>query len=82
MSDDSGLWLLALGPAGTGALYWAIYRYYRTKDKSYAFERETRVDAQPETGSEQTVSEVERTRKTRIAGDIVREYRERVKRVG
>ena len=26
MSEDSGLWLLAAGPAGAAALYWALYR--------------------------------------------------------
>ena len=51
MSDDNGLFLLALGPAGAGALYWAIYRYYRNTDKSHAFERETAVDAKPVTGT-------------------------------
>ena len=45
MSDDNGLWLLALGPAGASALYWALYRYYRNTDKSHAFERETDVVA-------------------------------------
>lgn len=81
MSDDSGLWLLALGPAGAAGLYWAIYRYYRNTDKSHAFERETTVDAEPVTGSENKVSEVKGTRKTRIAGDNVLTYRERVKRI-
>ena len=50
MSDDSGPWLLALGPAGAVGLYWAIYRHYRNTDKSHAFERETTVDAEPATG--------------------------------
>ena len=82
MSDVSGLLLLALGPAGAAGLYWAIYRHYRNTDKSHAFERETTVDAEPVTGSEHKVSEVKGTRKTRIAGENVRAYRERVKRVG
>ena len=50
MSDDNGLWLLALGPTGAAALYWAIYRYYRNTDKSHAFEHETDVVAKPVTG--------------------------------
>ena len=81
MSDDGGLWLLALGPAGATGLYWALYRYYRNTDKSHAFERETLVEAKPVTGSEQKVDEVEGTQQTRIFGDNVREYRKRVKRM-
>ncbi len=81
MSDDSGLWLLAAGPASATALYWALYRYYRNTDKSHAFERETAVDADPVTGTDAKVSEVKGTRETRIAGDNVREYRTRVERV-
>lgn len=81
MSDDGGIWLLALGPAGGTALYWAIYRYYRNTDKSHAFERETTVDAKPVTGSESKVGEVKGTQQTRIGGDNVRAYRNRVKRV-
>lgn len=82
MSDDSGLWLLALDPASAASRYWAIYRYYRNTDKSHEFEREKTVNAEPVTGSEQKVGEVKGTRKTRIAGDNVRAYREPVKRVG
>ena len=81
MSDDNGIWLLALGPTGAAALYWALYRYYRNTDKSHAFERETAVDAKPVTGSEHKVSEVKGTRKTRIDGDNVKAYRTRVRRV-
>ena len=81
MSDDGGLWLLALGPAGATALYWALYRYYRNTDKSHAFERETTIDAQPVTGSEQKVDEVKGTQEKRIRGDNVREYRKRVQRI-
>lgn len=51
MSDDSGLWLLAAGPAGATALYWALYRYYRNTDKSHSFEHETAIEAKPVTGS-------------------------------
>ena len=81
MSDDGGLWLLALGPAGAGALYWALYRYYRNTDKSHAFEHETAVDAQPVTGSDHKVSQVKGTQATRISGDNVRSYRKRVRRI-
>ncbi|MGN6520549.1 MAG: hypothetical protein ACTHK2_14090 [Dokdonella sp.] len=80
MSDDGGLWLLALGPAGATGLYWALYRYYRNTDKSHAFERETKVEAKPVTGSDAKVDEVIGTRETRIRGDNVRAYRTRVQR--
>lgn len=81
MSDDSGLWLLTLGPAGAVGLYWALYRYYRNTDKSHAFEHETAVEAKPVTGSDQKAGEVKGTRQTRITGDNVRQYRKRVQRV-
>jgi hypothetical protein len=62
-------------------LYWALYRYYRNTDKSHAFERETRVDAKPVTGSDSKVGTNNGTRDRRIKGDNVREYRRRVERV-
>jgi len=82
MSDDGGLALLLLGPAGATGLYWFLYRYYRNTDKSHAFERETAVDAKPVTGSDHKVDEVKGTRETRIDGDNVREYRQRVQLMG
>ena len=81
MSDDGGLWLLLAGPASATGLYWALYRYYRNTDKSHAFERETAVVAKPVTGTDQKVDEVKGTRKTRIEGDNVSEYRQRVERL-
>ena len=80
MSDDSGIALLALGPAGAVGLYWALYRYYRNTDKSHAFERETLVDARPVTGSEHKIDEIKGTQETRIRGDNVNDYRKRVQR--
>lgn len=80
MSDDSGLWLLAAGPASATALYWALYRYYRNTDKSHAFERETLVEAKPVTGSDHQVDMITGTQETRIRGDNVRAYRTRVMR--
>ena len=82
MSDDGGLAILLLGPAGATGLYWALYRYYRNTDKSHAFEHETAVEAKPVTGSDKDhkVDEVKGTRETRIRGDNVREYRKRVQR--
>lgn len=81
MSDDGGLWLLLAGPAGATALYWGLYRYYRNTDKSHAFERETKVDAKPVTGSDHKVDEVKGTQRTRIEGDNVGAYRQRVQRI-
>ena len=81
MSDDGGLWLLALGPAGAVGLYWALYRFYRNTDKSHAFERETAVVAQPVTGSDEKIDEIKGTQETSIPGSNVSEYRKRVQRV-
>lgn len=81
MSDDSGLWLLAIGPAGATALYWALYRYYRNTDKSHAYERETVVEAQPVTGSDEKIGENNGTQATSISGNNVGAYRARVERV-
>ncbi len=83
MSDDGGLWLLAAGPAGGAALYWALYRFYRNTDKSHGFERETKVDAKPVTGSEsdRKIDENNGTQQTRIEGDNVSAYRARVQRI-
>ena len=81
MSDDGALAMLALGPAGAVGLYWALYRYYRNTDKSHAFERETRIEAKPVTGSEIKVGTNNGTQEKRIQGDNVREYRRRVQRM-
>ncbi|MBS0194540.1 MAG: hypothetical protein JSR34_09850 [Proteobacteria bacterium] len=80
---DSGTWILLLGPAGGIGFYWAMYRYYRNTDKSYDFEHEAGVDAKPVTGGEmdQKIGEITGTRESRVAGDNVREYRQRVQRV-
>ena len=82
MSDDSSLWLLALGPAGATGLYWGLYRYYRNTDKSQDFEHETKVDAKPVTGSDEKVGTNNGTRETRIRGDNLRNYRLRVGKFG
>lgn len=81
MSDDSGLWLLTLGPAGATALYWALYRHYRNTDKSHAFERETKVEAKPVTGTDRKVDEVRGTRLERTMGENTAAYRQRVQRI-
>lgn len=80
MSDDGGLWLLLLGPAGATGLYWALYRYYRNTDKSHAFEHETTVEIKPVTGTDVKIDEVKGTQRTRIDGDNTSQYRKRVRR--
>lgn len=83
MSDDGGLGLLLLGPAGAVGLYWMLYRYYRNTDKSHAFERETLVEAQPVTGAERDrkVDEIKGTRESQIRGNNVADFRKRVRRM-
>jgi len=81
MSEDSDLALLLLGPAGGVGLYWLLYRYYRNTDKSHAFERETKVDAKPVTGSDNKIGTNNGTTESRIAGNNVSQYRARVKRI-
>ena len=78
---DNGLWLLALGPAGATALYWALYRYYRNTDKSHDFEHETAIDAKPVQGGQQKIRQIRGTRATRISGDNVHAFRQRVRKM-
>ncbi len=81
-ADDGSAtpWLLALGPAGAGAVYFGLWRYYRNTHKSHDFERETRIAAQPATGHDAKVNEVTGTRKTRIDGENRTDHRQRVQR--
>ena len=81
MSDENGLALLLIGPAGAVGLYWALYRYYRNTDKSHAFERESKVDAKPVTGTDIKVGTNNGTRESSIKGNNVSDYRERVERI-
>lgn len=81
-SDDGGaLWLLAAGPAGGVATYWAFFRYYRNTDKSHAYERDTIIEAQPVQGGEEQVGHISRTRDSDIDGDNSGKFRARVQRV-
>lgn len=80
-ADDTALWLLAAGPVGGVATYWAFYRYYRNSDKSHAFERDTIIDAQPVQGGEEKVDHISRTRDSDIDGDNSGNYRARVQRI-
>ena len=67
--------------AGAAGLYWALYRYYRNTDKSHAFERESKVEAKPVTGSDQKIGTNNGTRERRIDGDNLGEFRKRVERI-
>lgn len=80
-SEDGALWLLAAGPVGGVATYWAVYRYYRNTDKSHAFERDTIIEAQPVQGGEEQVDHISRTRDSDIDGDNSDNYRSRVQRI-
>ena len=79
--SDGGLGLLLLGPAGGAGLYWMLYRYYRNTDKSYDFEHKAKIEAKPVSGDDAKVGEVTGTRETRIDGNNVRKFRDRVRRV-
>jgi hypothetical protein len=80
--DGVPAWILAAGPAGGAATYWALYRYYRNTDKSHAYERDTLIAAQPVSGSQEKVDHISRTRDSDIDGDNSSNYRQRVRRMG
>lgn len=83
-SSDSGdtPWiLLLLGPAGAGAVYWALFQYYRNTNKSHDFENETVVESQPITGNDHKVDKVRGTKRTQIQGENSSNHRSRVKRL-
>jgi len=66
-SDWPG-WLLAVGPAGAAAFYWAVWRSYRNTDKSHSFERETEVVVSNLFGEDVKVGENNGTRHRWIRG--------------
>lgn len=80
IDDETSLWLLLLGPAGAGGVYWGLYQYYRNTGKSHSFERETAIEAKPITGTDQKVNEVRGTRESSISGNNVHSHRQRVHR--
>lgn len=81
LAADDTVWLLAVGPAGGAATYWAVWRYYRNTDKSHAYERDTIIEAQPVQGGEEKVGHISKTRDSEIKGDNSRNHRERVQRI-
>ena len=80
-SDSAPIWILAAGPVGAVATYWALFRYYRNTDKSHAYERDTLIAAQPVQGSEEKIDHIARTRDSDIDGDNRDKHRERVQRL-
>ena len=80
--DEAPLWILAAGPAGAVATYWALHRYYRNTDKSHAYERDTLIQSQPVQGGEEKVDHISRTRDSDIDGDNSTKHRIRVERLG
>lgn len=79
--DGGPVWLLALGPAGAGALYFGLWRYYRNTDRSHHFERETRIEVKPVTGTDTKVNTVTGTTSSSIDGDNRSNHRRRVQRI-
>ena len=79
--DGAPTWLLLLGPAGGAGVYFLSWRYYRNTHQSHAFERETRISAQPVTGSDAKINEIKGTKKTGIDGDNRTNHRQRVQRL-
>lgn len=79
-SDGGPAWLLIIGPAGGGAMYYGLWQYYRNTGKSHSFERETKVAAKPVTGNDRKVDEIKGTKKSGIDGDNHTDHRQRVQR--
>ncbi len=79
--DAAPGWILAAGPAGAAATYWALYRYYRNNDKSHAFERDTLIEAQPVQGEKKVIKHISRTTDSDIDGDNSSKHRKRVERL-
>lgn len=81
MSHNSSWVVLLLGPGGATGLYWMLYRYYRNTDKSFDFEHKAKVEAKPVVGEDVKVGTNNGTTDAHIAGNNVRAYRNRVRRV-
>lgn len=79
--DSAPVWILAAGPAGAAATYWALYRYYRNNDKSHAYERDTIIEAKQVQGHQEKVDHIRKTRDPDIDGDNSRNHRQRVQRM-
>jgi hypothetical protein len=73
--------LLLLGPVAGGGAYFGLWSYYRNTGKSHAFERETRIQAQPVTGTDVKVGDIKGTKRSSIDGDNRNDHRARVERI-
>ncbi len=80
--DGAPAWLLVLGPAGGGGVYFLSWRYYRNTHTSHGYEHETRIAAQAVTGNDAKVNEIKGTKKSGIDGDNHTNHRKRVQRIG
>jgi hypothetical protein len=80
-SDGGPGWLLILGPAAGGGLYFGLWNFYRNTGKSHSFERETKVQAKPVSGNDRKIDEVKGTKKSGIDGDNKSNHRQRVQRI-
>ena len=80
-TDDGVLWLLAAGPAGAAATYWALWRDNSNTDKTHQYERDTIIEAQPVQGGEEKVDHISKTRDSDIDGDNSKQHRQRVQRI-
>lgn len=78
--DGDPTWLLILGPVGAGAVYFGLWSYYRNTHKSHSFERETRIEAQPVTGTDAKVNTITGTKSSTINGNNRTNHRKRVHR--
>ncbi len=76
-SDWPG-WLLAAGPVGASAFYWAVWMAYRNTDKSHSFEKETEVVVSNLVGEDVKVGENNGTRNRWIQGRNDDKPRQRV----
>lgn len=80
--DGGELAFLLAGPVTGGALYAAIYRYYRNQDKTHRFEQETLIERKGEiTGDDRKVNEIKGTRESGIRGNNKGNHRQRVARI-
>ncbi len=79
-SHHVSMGILLIGPGGAAGLYWMLYRYYRNTDKSFDFEHKAKVEAKVVAVDDTKVGTNNGTTQSRINGDNVRSYRNRVKR--
>lgn len=81
-ATDNGLfpWILAAGPVGGAATYWALFRYYRNTDKSHHYERDTIIETQPIRGTDEWEKKIFRTRDAFTKGRNDEDHRARVQR--